>query len=107
MKVISEFIFFLAIYPIVDFLVSSECWTDEFAIDSAWPAPICTETGAAGMVVYMGGAPADVKTGAAYPCCIVIGTAITSNKQNETDFPHGTKCEKLVKDSTKVYISRQ
>ena len=31
---------------------------------------------AAGATVYMGGAPADVKTGALYPCC-TIGTATT------------------------------
>ena len=39
----------------------------------------------------MGGAPAGVKTGAVYPCCMVTGTSTTSNKQNETDFPSGTK----------------
>ena len=71
--------------------MSSGCWTAAFGIGWAWPASICTETGEAGMVVYMGGAPADDKTGAVYLCCMATGTATTSNKQNETDFPSGTK----------------
>ena len=79
------------IYPIVDFLVSSVLWTAEFGTGWACAGAIWAATGAAGMVVYMGGAPAGVRTGAVYPCCMATGTATTSNKQNETDFPSGTK----------------
>ena len=54
------------------------CWTLRIGIGWACGAVIC----AAGATVYMGGAPAGVKTGAVYPCC-TIGTATTVKREGE------------------------
>ena len=53
----------------------------------------------------MGGAPAGVKTGAVYPCCIAIGAAIAStNKVEITFLPAAKNSQEMYKLDKGFYM---